>query len=61
MSSRSVRADNSIIFEFKDERPDGALTPGLWPALVEFLEKNQEWEILERYTNNCGLTILKRK
>lgn len=34
---------------------------GLWPAIEEFLEVNPHWELHERFTNNNGLTILKRK
>lgn len=34
---------------------------GLWPAIEEFLEENQNWKLHERFTNNNGLTILKRK
>jgi hypothetical protein len=34
---------------------------GLWPAIEEFLEINTNWELHERFTNNNGLTILKRK
>jgi hypothetical protein len=34
---------------------------GLWPAVTEFLEVNQEWQILEKFENNNGLTILSRK
>ena len=33
---------------------------GIWPAIEEFLHENQTWELLERFTNNNGLTILKR-
>jgi hypothetical protein len=33
---------------------------GLWLAVTEFLESNNEWELHKRYTNNNGLTILKR-
>jgi hypothetical protein len=33
---------------------------GLIPALEEFLENNKEWAIHEVFTNNNGLTILKR-
>lgn len=35
--------------------------PGLWPAIQEFLDENPHWEVHERFTNNNGLTILKRK
>lgn len=35
---------------------------GLWPAVEDFLKKHQnEWELLKRYENNHGLTVLKRK
>ena len=33
---------------------------GLWPAIEEFLAEHPEWQILEQYTNNNGLTILGR-
>jgi len=33
---------------------------GLLPALDEFLENNKEWIKHEVFTNNNGLTILKR-
>jgi hypothetical protein len=36
---------------------------GLWNAVIDFLntEKGKKWEVHERFTNNNGLTILKRK
>ena len=34
---------------------------GLWPAVVEFLENNSDWVLLEKFTHNNGLTILGRK
>ena len=57
---------DTTTFEFRDEedyeefgfKGDGK---GLWLAVVEFLEENQEWEIKERFTNNNGLTILAKK
>ena len=33
---------------------------GLWPAIEEFLNDNPHWKLHERFTNNNGLTILKR-
>lgn len=33
---------------------------GLWPAIEQFLESNINWKVHERFTNNNGLTILKR-
>lgn len=35
-------------------------TIGIWPAIEEFLVENPHWKILERLTNNNGLTILER-
>ena len=40
--------------------PIEEIKKGLWPAISEFLVDHPEWKILERYTNNNGLTILKR-
>lgn len=34
---------------------------GLQPAIIEFLNDNPEWILFKEYTNNNGLTILKRK
>jgi hypothetical protein len=33
---------------------------GLWPAVEEFIARNKNWTIKERYTNNNGLTVLER-
>jgi hypothetical protein len=43
---------------FKGEQSSGK---GLWPAITEFLEENNNWELHKRFTNNNGITILKRK
>ena len=32
---------------------------GIWPAIQEFMDTHPEWQLLKRYTNNNGLTILK--
>jgi hypothetical protein len=34
---------------------------GIWKAIEEFLESNPEWEILERFTNCQGLTVIGKK
>jgi len=35
---------------------------GLWDAVMEFLDNNKDsWELVERYENNNGFTIIKRK
>ena len=33
---------------------------GLWPAVEHFLQENSDWTITKKYTNNNGLTILKK-
>ena len=49
-------------FEWIGESYNGKVDEiGLWPAIEEFLEANSNWELHERFTNNNGLTILKRK
>lgn len=40
--------------------PEEEIRKGLWPAIEEFLEQNKEWSLLERFTNNNGLTILEK-
>jgi hypothetical protein len=40
--------------------PENEIRMGLWPAIGEFLEKHPEWKTVERFTNNNGLTVLKR-
>jgi hypothetical protein len=42
---------------FEGEKSTGK---GLWPAITEFLDSNSEWELHKRYTNNNGITIIKR-
>ena len=49
--------EQSIITGFPVEE----INKGLWPAIEEFLTNNSEWTLHERYTNNNGLTILKKK
>ena len=40
--------------------PVDEIIRGLWPAVEEFLDSNPEWVLHERFTNNNGLTILRR-
>lgn len=55
-------------YEFKDEpltsenawEGEPPIGRGLWLAITEFLDSTNEWELHKRYTNNNGLTILKR-
>ena len=39
-------------------KPEGI---GIWKAIEEFLENNKNWELDQRFTNNNGFTIIKRK
>ena len=55
-------------YEFRDEpltsenawEGEPPIGRGLWLAITEFLDSTNEWELHKRYTNNNGLTILKR-
>lgn len=40
--------------------PKEEIARGIWPAVTEFLKKNPEWRLEERYTNCNGLTVLAR-
>ena len=40
--------------------PIDEIEKGLWPAIEEFLIQYPEWILEKRYTNNNGLTILRR-
>lgn len=40
--------------------PVDEIRKGLWPAVSEFLAQHPEWTLEARYTNNNGLTILRR-
>jgi hypothetical protein len=41
--------------------PVDEILNGLQPAIDEFLSNNSDWVLDEKFTNNYGLTILKRK
>ncbi len=45
---------------YKDIKPLSTEKKGIWPAIQELLDEGN-WEIEERFKNNNGLTILKRK
>ena len=49
----SNKTKNILGLEFPGEK-------GLVPAMKKFLSENSDWEIDKVYTNNNGLTILKR-
>ena len=40
--------------------PVEEINKGLWPAIEEFLSTHQDWILHERFTNNNGLTVLKK-
>lgn len=60
------KANKYIIFhdttsyEWYGESYDGIPRKGIWPAIEEFLAKNNHWKIEERFKNNNGLTVLSR-
>lgn len=61
-SRKYIIFHDTTTFEWIGESYNGKVDEvGLWPAIEEFLEANPHWELHQRYTNNNGLTILKRK
>ena len=46
---------------FFGDFPVEEINCGLWKAVEEFLKNNADWVLHERYTNNNGLTILKKQ
>jgi len=49
---------DTVKFGKKGQRDDEI---GLGPALKEFLDVNDDWRLHEHFTNNNGLTVLRRK
>lgn len=45
---------------FGTQDEDGVGKKGLLPAIMEFLISNRDWQLLEHYKNNNGLTVLGR-
>ncbi len=57
----SIRIGMNIINQhYETGIPINEIKKGLWPAIEEFLANHSEWIIDKRFTNNNGLTILKR-
>lgn len=60
--TNSYGFENETLYsDYGNPRKETNLPKGLIPAIDEFLYHNREWFILERFSNNNGLTILKRK
>jgi len=51
--SEPTTSENS----FQEKLTEGK---GLWDAITEFLDKNKEWKLKERFMNNNGFTIIER-
>ncbi len=47
-------------YELNGESYEGKREEGIWPAILDFIHHNPQWVIWERYTNNNGLTIIKK-
>ena len=57
----SIRENFDIDAQVKSSGfPREEITCGLWPAVTEFLSMRHEWVLHERYTNNNGLTVLRK-
>jgi hypothetical protein len=47
-------------YEINGESYEGKKEQGIWQAVLDFLNHNPEWTLLQRFTNNNGLTIIKK-
>jgi hypothetical protein len=62
IKGESIRSGWNIKKQSKDSGyPPEEIAEGLQKAIDEFLENHSEWSVFKIYTNNNGLTILKRK
>ena len=54
---------DTMSYRNKDEGSlkEGCTGEGLWLAVEEFLETNNNWKLHHEYTNNNGLTILRNE
>ena len=67
-AKKYILMHDTTSYEYRDEpltsenawEGDSSTGKGLWPAVTEFLEQHPEWELHKRFTNNNGLTIIKR-
>jgi len=57
----SIRNGDNVFNQSMDSGiPVAEINKGLWPAIEEFLDSNKDWVLHERFTNNNGLTILRK-
>jgi hypothetical protein len=56
--SKYIIFHDTTSFENVGESYSGKPETGIWPAIQEFLEKNSQWVIKERFMNNNGLTVI---
>lgn len=59
--SLEIRAHNKNVKKFMAFHDTETFASELCPAINEFLAENNNWEIEKVFSNNNGLTILKRK
>jgi hypothetical protein len=58
--SKYIIFHDTTSFENVGESYSGKPEGGIWPAIQEFVKANPQWTIKERFTNNNGLTIIKK-
>jgi hypothetical protein len=57
----SLRVNSNIKKQsLESGMPEEEIAKGLMPAIDEFLQEHPEWVLEEQFTNNNGLTVLKR-
>jgi hypothetical protein len=58
--SKYIIFHDTSSFEIFGESYSGKSEKGIWQAIQEFMNSNSNWVINERFTNNNGLTIIKK-
>jgi hypothetical protein len=56
----NINMDELRYISLNTNIPENEILCGLGKAVDEFLANNKNWILLEKYTNNNGLTVLKR-
>lgn len=58
--SKYIIFHDTTSFETVGESYTGKPEKGIWLAIQEFLQRNPQWVLKERFTNNNGLTIIEK-
>lgn len=51
---------DTTTFGYADETPSESVTKGVRPAIEQFLLKNKQWNLVDVYANNNGLSVIQK-